>query len=967
MAGPSPTVPPPSDDDHEDVAWALRAASAQWRRDDRADAISWVKRAAETAEEVGQVQRALELYHLVAYLSGGPPPEAGRSQAPGASQSPMRPVASSAPRHQAAIAPPPPSFGSQSAGEFEVDIEIDEVQDLSDDGLDMLDDEIVSEELTEAELIDEDLEEDEILVDDEIEELDQPPSSLAPDPPFSQSQAPRPSSSQPGPSMPPIQSRRTSSRPTTPHSSSYPAAAREARRSDGGLRSSVPTRPVEHPSQARGGQYPARRRDPLPSFPSPDVSDSSEKSAPAPASRSPASRPAPSAYPSSRPPTLSKSSQVSRDSFRSGSSRPDSSRPVSSRPGAHPPPSRYSSPPARVSSRAPASRQPDLSGRSGSSAPPSRSPASRPPAVARSSSSRPSGAPGRKGFDEAFLDSLEEEDAPATPGEVRSGGHRPAASRSSSAMPSRGSKPSGRSEEPEIELGELELGEGASSGSSAVPSAPLPSLNVAPAPSNLPMDASTPAEYAQHSQPGPYEQHDQIEEELGVDLSLQSQLARQRESGARGARNRIEPRREERKASPSEIERRSSRSRAPSEPDLSPTPGRVSVRPSAPSPVERSSSGDQPFPLAPSASAPPVAPVEPPPRASQAPPAESMEEPEAFAERPEAQDYELSGQVLGDHVRSPTPLPEAPSEDDDEDDILAGAFERIQSLPPLAPAEEKSEAPASRPSASEAPAPQTLVDPSRPFAGGSTVIDGTDLGDVPGLQDLPEDAQEQLVGQADVVTLAAGEEVSSFGVALVTAGAVQLMPTVSEASCARAQKGDVLFTKGTLKSHVALRVVAAEPESRVAVFKEADLDTATRSCPWVADELAEVADRYNAFAGAVLGPLGESLDEMFREMVFAKCSVKNPPAGTLIAEEGKPMDGMYILGAGSLEVLSAGDSVTSSFSPGDFVFPETVLSASAARSTVRVPKGGALLLYADRMKAHELLATCPPFIEILAG
>jgi hypothetical protein len=238
---------------------------------------------------------------------------------------------------------------------------------------------------------------------------------------------------------------------------------------------------------------------------------------------------------------------------------------------------------------------------------------------------------------------------------------------------------------------------------------------------------------------------------------------------------------------------------------------------------------------------------------------------------------------------------------------------------------------------------------------------------VRGLQDLPEDAMSELVRRARLVAVGPGEEVTAFGVALVSAGSVLLMPTVADASCARARQGEVLFTRGTVPASVALRVVGAEPGTRVAVLSDADLDAVTSSCPWVRDDLAEVGDRFNAFGGAVLGPLGESLDEMFRTMVLDKCIVKNPSPGTLIAHRGKSMDGMYVLGGGSLLVLGEDGRVESELSPGAIVFPETVLGGSPARADVRVAKGGALVLYAGRMSAHELLATCPPFIEILAG
>jgi CRP-like cAMP-binding protein len=106
---------------------------------------------------------------------------------------------------------------------------------------------------------------------------------------------------------------------------------------------------------------------------------------------------------------------------------------------------------------------------------------------------------------------------------------------------------------------------------------------------------------------------------------------------------------------------------------------------------------------------------------------------------------------------------------------------------------------------------------------------------------------------------------------------------------------------------------------------------------------------------------------MFRFMVLEKCEVKSKAPGTMIARAGQPMDGMYILGGGSLEILNSDGFVSEELGMGDVVFPETVLSASPASASVRVGKDGALVLFANRMSAHELLATCPPFIELLAG
>jgi hypothetical protein len=252
-------------------------------------------------------------------------------------------------------------------------------------------------------------------------------------------------------------------------------------------------------------------------------------------------------------------------------------------------------------------------------------------------------------------------------------------------------------------------------------------------------------------------------------------------------------------------------------------------------------------------------------------------------------------------------------------------------------------------------------------AGAPTDVDGVPLENVSGLADLPEDSQADLARSAELVALSVGEETRAFAVALVTAGAVDIMPAIADAACARARRGEVIFTKGTLGDGVALRVVGAENGTRVAIWSAEQLTAATAACPWVADELALVADRFQALAGAVQGPLGDSLDDMFRPMVLEKCSVRRFGPGDVLLEKGKAVDGMYILGAGWVELVNEDGSVAEELGPGDFLFKNTILMPGKASRTARAGQGGALMLFAPRMATHELLATCPPFIELVAG
>ncbi|MBL8718702.1 MAG: cyclic nucleotide-binding domain-containing protein [Myxococcales bacterium] len=64
-----PLFPQPEDGDPEDVGWALSTAEALWKRGEHADAITWVRRAAEAASEAEQDVRMLVLVKAAGELA----------------------------------------------------------------------------------------------------------------------------------------------------------------------------------------------------------------------------------------------------------------------------------------------------------------------------------------------------------------------------------------------------------------------------------------------------------------------------------------------------------------------------------------------------------------------------------------------------------------------------------------------------------------------------------------------------------------------------------------------------------------------------------------------------------------------------------------------------------------------------------------------------------------------------------
>jgi hypothetical protein len=240
------------------------------------------------------------------------------------------------------------------------------------------------------------------------------------------------------------------------------------------------------------------------------------------------------------------------------------------------------------------------------------------------------------------------------------------------------------------------------------------------------------------------------------------------------------------------------------------------------------------------------------------------------------------------------------------------------------------------------------------------------LGEVRGLEDVPPEGQAILAREARIERLGVDEEIGSFGLALVVRGAVKVMPAIADLACARAAKGDIVWSEGNLEEGVALRLVAAEDGTEVAVWDAELLKSIVRDYPWVVEDLKSLADRFQALAGVAMGPMGERLDDSLRAMVTERCEIKRLLPGEVLTQRGKAVGGMYIMAAGRLEIIKD-DQVESELGPGDFLFGAQVLSNGAAPNESRAGKGGALVLFAPRSVAHDLLLSVPPLLEIFAS
>jgi len=289
---------------------------------------------------------------------------------------------------------------------------------------------------------------------------------------------------------------------------------------------------------------------------------------------------------------------------------------------------------------------------------------------------------------------------------------------------------------------------------------------------------------------------------------------------------------------------------------------------------------------------------------------------------------------------------------------------RVASEPPPPPSEPALDA-AAQPAAHSAESPPARTAPP-PAAAAAVAPTSLDLDGVDAFADLPDDARVAFARAATLSALAEGEEVSSFALAYVLSGACDVAATMVDAAALRLAGGAVLRTRGTTDEDVPMRLIGVGGGAVVATWSETAVTEAFRTCPWVEDDLRAAADRVLTVVGITIGPLGERLDASIREEIVSRLTLRALTPGELVVKAGDPVPGLMLVGVGELELVN-GDAVAGTVGSGEFLFAGEVLNAGAAPATARAGAGGALVMFGGRMVAQELLVTCPPLLEVLAG
>lgn len=247
----------------------------------------------------------------------------------------------------------------------------------------------------------------------------------------------------------------------------------------------------------------------------------------------------------------------------------------------------------------------------------------------------------------------------------------------------------------------------------------------------------------------------------------------------------------------------------------------------------------------------------------------------------------------------------------------------------------------------------------------SSPLAGIALDEVDAFVDLSPEMHQRLVSLARIETLAADEEVSSFGAALLLSGDGAVCATIVDAPAFRATPRALVTAHGSLAETIALRVVAGARGATLAVWEQVAIDEALKDCPWVVEELAQRADRIQALAGATMGALGD-VDEASRNLLLDQLTVRVVQPLEEVTAEGASAPGVVVVGAGTIE-LHAGGAAERSLRSGDLLFPRSVLEGRPAPRSARAGAGGAILLAGEAKIAHQLLVTAPQLVIALSG
>ena len=250
---------------------------------------------------------------------------------------------------------------------------------------------------------------------------------------------------------------------------------------------------------------------------------------------------------------------------------------------------------------------------------------------------------------------------------------------------------------------------------------------------------------------------------------------------------------------------------------------------------------------------------------------------------------------------------------------------------------------------------------------GVDALSPLDLVNLDALANVSEEQREALAKAASVILCAAGVFVRPFALAVVLDGEITLTSGDGSRVIARLGPGVLVHMRGTLETTLPLLVAVTTDDTTLALWTDDALNSTFAATPWVEEDLRVEGDRLQAWAQVAESPLAARLHDDVRLRLFGKLVARTLSAGDTLVAEGDPVQGLILVGAGSVMTGLEGALGAQALTSGEFVFPGAALSAARAESNARAGFGGAVVLVADRATTQELVSTEPLLLEILAG
>ncbi len=240
---------------------------------------------------------------------------------------------------------------------------------------------------------------------------------------------------------------------------------------------------------------------------------------------------------------------------------------------------------------------------------------------------------------------------------------------------------------------------------------------------------------------------------------------------------------------------------------------------------------------------------------------------------------------------------------------------------------------------------------------------------MPLLADVPHDALQRMIGEADLVEFGAGDAIVTAGDAsdalfVLVEGQVEVkVPGRRLGAAILLGEGDVLGESCLLDDvHRAADVVGMVPGKALRIPK-VTLDALVDEHPALGDVLLEILGRRLISNLLQTSPIFAAFDSSSRAELASLFEVRRADEGLVLVEAGKRSDGLYCTLLGKVELLARGQSRT--MGPGLIFGQRTLLSQRPSRLGIRCASD-VLLLRLSAQRFTTLAATYPTVLMYLS-